>query len=280
MKKVGLLDYYLDEWHAHQLPRWISAEAGDRMKVTHAWAKIDSPLEDGLTNKAFCIQHGLTLCDSEQELIDTCDYIIVLSPDNPEMHWELSQKSLATGKPVYIDKTFAPDRETATKLFQLAEQHNTPMFSTSSLRYAEEYVAIKDRPIYTMISSVGGPFTNYLIHLIEPVVMLMGTDVEQVQCLGDDKLPVIVLEFADGRQAFLNCFAGLPFITQVRMEDNTDEVVLVESDFFLPFVTDLCRFFEEGISTINKEETIAVISIYESAMKACKQKGQWVAVQK
>ena len=43
---------------------------------------------------------------------------IVLSPDNPEMHEELATEVFKSGKLVYIDKTFAPDKETAIRIFE------------------------------------------------------------------------------------------------------------------------------------------------------------------
>ena len=52
------------------------------------------------------------------------------------MHEELSQLPLKSGKPTYIDKTFAPDYPTAKRIFDLAEANGTPCYSTSALRYA------------------------------------------------------------------------------------------------------------------------------------------------
>ena len=55
------------------------------------------------------------------------------------MHLTLCEKPLKIKKTVYVDKTFAPDEETAKKIFAFAEESGTPCYSTSALRYSEEY---------------------------------------------------------------------------------------------------------------------------------------------
>ena len=41
--------------------------------------------------------------------MEKSDCLLVLSPDNCEMHEELCQIPLRSGKRTYVDKTFAPD---------------------------------------------------------------------------------------------------------------------------------------------------------------------------
>ena len=92
----------------------------------------------------------MSLPPTIEEVVERSDYLIVLSPDNPEFHEELSQLPLQSGKPTYIDKTFAPDRETAIRLFDLAAKHGTPMYSTSALRFASEYRELDRSDIQTI----------------------------------------------------------------------------------------------------------------------------------
>lgn len=44
MKKIGFIDYYLDEWPANNYPEMLKKECGDEMQVCYAYGKIDSPL--------------------------------------------------------------------------------------------------------------------------------------------------------------------------------------------------------------------------------------------
>ena len=132
MKKIGLIDYFLNEWHANNLPQWVKDASKGDYEVAYAYGKIDSP--DGMTSAQWCETHDVTYCESIEEVIEKSDVLMVLSPDNPEMHKELCDLPLKSGKITYVDKTFAPDYQTAKELVELAETYNTPMFSSSALR--------------------------------------------------------------------------------------------------------------------------------------------------
>ena len=43
MKRIGFIDYYLDEWHANNYPQLIKEVSGGELEVTCAYAVIDSP---------------------------------------------------------------------------------------------------------------------------------------------------------------------------------------------------------------------------------------------
>ena len=45
---------------------------------------------------------------------------------------------LKSGKCVYVDKTFAPDKATAERIFEKAKKYGSPIFSSSALRFATE----------------------------------------------------------------------------------------------------------------------------------------------
>lgn len=43
MKKIGFIDYFLDQYHAENYPNWIREASGGEMEVAYAWAKMDRP---------------------------------------------------------------------------------------------------------------------------------------------------------------------------------------------------------------------------------------------
>ena len=108
--KVGFIDYYLDEWHANHYPQLLQQKSGGRLEVAYAYGKIDSPIT-GKTSKQWCQEFGVQHCETVEEVVEKSDVLIVLSPDNCEMHEELCQKPLMSGKRTYVDKTFAPDQK-------------------------------------------------------------------------------------------------------------------------------------------------------------------------
>lgn len=275
MKKVGFIDYFLDEWHAEKYPEWIEEASGGQIKVAYAYGKIDSP--SGITNAEWCNKKGIELLGSIEEVVERSDYLIVLSPDHPEQHEELSQLPLRAGKPTYIDKTFAPDRKTAVALFELARQYRTPMYSSSALRFASEYAGVEPRGIETISSTGPGKFENYSIHQIEPVISLMGSNAQRVMSIGTPNSPALLIEFEGGRQAEIRHFGWeCPFGMVINDATGHARVVKVESDFFAAFIRSLIRFFETGVPAVDEAETVAIITIIEYGLKAAAIPYRWV----
>ena len=108
MMRIGFIDYYLDEWHANNYPKMLKEASDGEMQVSCAYGMIDSPI-GGLTTDAWCEKMGIPRAHTIEEVIAGSDALVVLSPDNCEMHETLCPLPLASGKPTYIDKTFAPD---------------------------------------------------------------------------------------------------------------------------------------------------------------------------
>ncbi|MCM3288885.1 hypothetical protein M3661_01885 [Paenibacillus sp. MER 180] len=275
MKKIGFIDYYLDEWHANNYPAWIRNASGGTMEVAYAYGLKDS--EHGLSNAAWAEKHGVQLLDSIEQVVVQSDYLIVLAPDHPEQHEILAELPLASGKPTYIDKTFAPDRAAAIRLFEHAAKHGTPLYSSSALRYAAEYTET-DRDGIEVIASLGpGAFHNYSIHQIEPIVSLMGADALRVMSIGTKTAPALLIEFGDGRQATIRHLGDeCPFTMAVKYRSGSSRILKAESDFFQLFARDLVAFFASGHATVPPEQTIAIISIIENGMKALQQPYEWI----
>ncbi|UVI31539.1 Gfo/Idh/MocA family oxidoreductase [Paenibacillus spongiae] len=275
MKKIGFIDYFLDEWHAEKYPEWIESASNGAMKVTYAYGKKDS--ENGLSNAQWCANKGIELLTTIEEVVEKSDYLIVLSPDHPEFHEELAMLALQSGKPTYVDKTFAPDRATALLLFETAQKHGTPMYSSSALRFASEYSAAPRQGIETICSIGPGRFDNYSIHQIEPIISLMGSDVSRVMYIGTPHSPALLIGFADGRQATINHFGGgCPFSLTINYESGDSSILRPESDFFASFIKQLVAFFETGEVKVDQAETIAIITIIEFGFKAAKTPYQWI----
>lgn len=275
MKTIGFIDYFLDEWHANKYPEWIEQASGGQLKVTYAYAMIDSP--SGLDNATWCRNKGIELLESIEEVVAKSDYLIVLSPDYPEFHEQLAMLPLQSGKPTYVDKTFAPDRKTAQLLFDTAAAHNTPLYSSSALRFAAEYTSVERQAIHAIQSIGPGRFENYSIHQIEPIVSLMGSDAVRVMSLGTNQSPALLIEFTDGRQATVRHFSGdAPFSLAIEYDSKNSAIVKVASNFFALFIDNLLQFFESGQPTVHSDETIAVITIIEYGLIAMQTPYTWI----
>jgi len=276
MIKVGFIDYYLDEWHANNYPNWLKEASKGEIEVAYAYGLIDSPHEGGRTSAQWCAEMGVALCCSMDELIEKSDVLVVLSPDNCEMHEALCQAPLRSGKRTYIDKTFAPDIDTAKRIFAVAEQYGTPCWSTSALRFASEYQGIKNAGFVASWGPVG--FETYSIHQLEPIFMMMGCRAKRVLASCGEGVTTHLFEMEDGRSASVTCIkAGSPFVCNVVTKEG-ERVINVESNFFMAFIEAVAKFFMDGEVPVSHEETNAIMAAYGAGKEALLHPGQWIEV--
>lgn len=278
MKTVGFIDYFLHEWHADHYPAWINQSSGGEYCVKYAWGAVDSPHPGGKSNRRWAEDMGISLCGSIEEVVEKSDALVVLSPDNAEQHECLSRLPLASGKPVYIDKTFAETLAAAKRIFQMAEQSSTPCYSTSALRYAEEYRQIPGGELSYIGSWGPNSLETYSIHQIEPIVALMGTQAQRVLYTGTEEVPSRLIEFTGGRRASITCFpCGSPFVMQMHGAGRT-YLAEVKSDYFQAFIGHMVEFFRTGEIPVPHEQTLAVIAIREAGLQAAAAPGLWAGV--
>lgn len=277
MIKIGFIDYHLDEWHANNYPKFIAQQFGDEFKVAYAYAEKDK--EGGLTTDEWCAQFGVERCATIAEVVEKSDCIIVLSPDNPERHLDLCREPLASGKRVYVDKTFALTKDIAKEIVAIGEANNTPFFSTSALRFSNELADVPREGICFINSRGPGRFDTYAIHQIEPIVVLMGSEVKRIMSVGSG-YETMVIEFSNGRRAVMSHYdwKGIDFEMVVNYEDGSIYKVPQMSGYFDNFINKLCTFFKTGETFADHAETVSVMGIIEAGNKALAHPGEWIEV--
>lgn len=277
MKKIGFIEYYLNEWHANNYPDLIEKASNGEFKVCYAYAHGENP-KGGMTNKEWAELHNVELLDTMEEVIEKSDCLVVLSPDNPELHELLCEKPLQSGKPVYVDKTFAPDKETALRIFANADKHNTKCFSSSALRFATEWQEMPREGIYKIFSEGPGTLEVYSIHQIEPVIHLMNARAQRLMFLGDEKHPSYIVQFADGRLAQMSHRVDEKKTFAMTIVDADNKAVRheVKSNYFGLFIDAMIRFFETGEVPVSHEQTVDVIAVRAAAIQACKTPFRWI----
>lgn len=279
MMKLGFIDYYLDEWHANNYPAWIRKASGGEMAVTCAYGRIASP-HSGMDSKEWCETYGIELCHTIEEVVEKSDGLIVLSPDNCEMHEELCRLPLGSGKPTYVDKTFAPNYGVAKRIFDMAEAGGTPCWSTSALRFAVEYKELNRQEILAVNCWGPNDFDTYSIHQLEPLMMLMETPAKRVMFMPGEGWYTLAVEFVDGRYATVSGYqSGSPFLMNVALKTGS-RMIEVKSDFFQVFIQELVDFFRSGTVKVSREETLRIMAVRGAGLKAQAHPGQWIDVEK
>ncbi len=279
MIKIGLIDYYLDNFHAMTYCTLLGPRSAGECKVCCAWGELDNTFKSGgLTNKEWAEKYGIELLSSQEEVIEKSDCLIVLAPNDPETHERLVQKAFRSGKPVYVDKTFAPDKASALRMLEIADSHGTKCYSSSALRFSEEYGDIVKADIDKLYSEGPGEFKTYCIHQIEPIVQMMECSPKRLMNLGDYLHPSILIEFEDGRTA--QFYHRTDELSHWRMSfvDKENKAIIkdVASDYYSLFIDSLIEFFKTGIVPVPHKQTVDIISIREAAIKSLDKPFEWV----
>lgn len=274
MKKLGFIDLFIDEWHANNYPAWIkTARRGTEFELAYAWEKAP---QNGRPLEKWCADFGVTPLKSMEEVVEKSDAVFVLAPSNPEVHRELAEIPLKSGKPVFVDKPFAPLKADAEAMFELAAKHNTPLMSSSALRFSTELDAYRNKPGTTYMETTGGgrSFWEYSIHQIEMIVSVLGTGAKRIMQCGANDVEHMVIQYEDDRRASVTYTPNAPFTTRLVHEGKM--IVNPQcSDFFPILLSEILDFFATGKSPIDTAQTIEIAALVAAGIKALEAKNVW-----
>lgn len=280
MKKIGFVDYYISEWHANNYPAWIK-EANDKLgfdyEVSYFWAEQNLSPVDGVSSSEWAVKMGITQIDSLEELCEKSDYIVVLAPSNPEKHLDYAKTVLSYGKPTYIDKTFAPNLETALKIFEISNFHNTSFFTTSALRYADELKSFTE--VKNIVLTGGGSnFEEYLVHTAEMAVAILKSRITKVKTEKVGKQYICRATTENANEICIIFSQGFGF--SITAEKESGEILRkdVTSPFFMNLISDILRFFESGKLPFSPDETVEVMRLRSGLIAAAEQENTWLEV--
>lgn len=279
MKKIGLVDYYISEWHANNYPVWISElceKEGYDYKITYAYAERDISPVTGESTDEWCARMGVTKCDSIDEVCEKSDYIIILAPSNPEKHLGYAKAVLKYGKRTYIDKTFAPDYPTAKKIFELSEKYGAPFFSTSALRYATELDGLRGAD-NLLITGGGSNLPEYAVHQIEMAVTLLDSAPLALKLEKQGCQYVARVKFDGAKQVTMTYSPSLPFTVCATVGER-EEYREITSDFFKVLMVDIINFFETGKTSFDTKQTLDVMKIRGGIITAEDTLGEWITI--
>ena len=281
MIKVGIADISLDNWHTNHYPSYIREavkRANADMVLSYAFAKKDYDDEFRISNREWCIENNVTFVGSAEELIEKCDAFMVMCADDCRPHEELAMPFLKSGKHVYCDKTFAPDVESAGRMFETAKKFNTPVFSCSAQRFCKDLL-----PYYGGIikadfaASVGpGDLINYSVHQFEMIEAAMGVGVKNCTAYTDGEIRHIVYEYEDERLSTFTQAPGLPF--HFAAGSKCSGIANIEvGGYYEPFMDALVEFFTKGTLPVKEEDTMEIMLMQQMARAAVKEPGKKIS---
>lgn len=280
MKTIGFVDYFIDEWHSNNSLAFINElceEYGYDFKVRYAWAETDT-FEGKISTDEWCSLKGIERCNSIEEVCEKSDYLMILAPANPEKHLKYAETVLKYGKHTFIDKTFAPCSEEAEKMFELAEKYGTRLFSASSLRYADELDEYKDGFASLIIRGGGRCFEEYVVHMLEILVKLLGTGVDKVKVFPNGKQVMCVIEYKNGKSCFFEYANSNGFSVVVEDENGKDVGKNLTSPYFKNMTHSILGFFENGELPVAKEDTLEIIRVRDALLEGVERPDEWIKI--
>ncbi|WP_168120445.1 Gfo/Idh/MocA family oxidoreductase [Paenibacillus sp. HB172176] len=224
-------------------------------------------------------QYGIIIRDSIRAVAEESDAILLTSVDG-RVHLEQFENIVSLGKPVFIDKPFAVRSDHARKMFELAEKHQTPLMSASSLRFSvelDEALADAEEGSIIGVDSFGpmniqetqGGLFWYGIHSAEMLFRAMGKGCVEVQATTNEAYEMVVGVWEDGRIGTLrgNRKGNSLFGVTIHREGGTQFVNASKhpKPNYAGLLECAIPFFQNGEASINPQETIEIIRFLEAA---------------
>ena len=223
--------------------------------------------------------YNVKIVDSIEQVAEESDAILLESADGA-IHHEQLRKIIAYKKPVFIDKPFSLSVKVAGEMIQLAKDYQTPIMSTSALRYAESLTnALQNTKKGKVIGAdCFGPmdlqdtqpgFFWYGIHTIEMLFTILGQGAKSVTTLSNGEHDVITAVWKDGRLGTIrgNRKGNTQFGAVIHFEQGSD-YINIDADrkpYYASLLEQVVGFFRDGNSRVSVSETKEVIRFIEAA---------------
>jgi predicted dehydrogenase len=231
---------------------------------------------------------GVEIVETIPQLLEKVDVVMLESVDG-RIHLEEATQVIKAGKPLWIDKPVAGSLADAIMIYELAEKHNVPVFSSSSLRFGPGIAAARNNDaigeilgVQTWGSCSYSPGTPdlffYGIHGVEPLFTLMGAGCETVTRVQTESADFVTGVWKDGR---VGAYRG------IRRGAASSGATVFGSKGIAPIdklggYEDLCveiaRFYRTGKSPVPAAETIEIFAFMEAADESKRQGGAPVSL--
>jgi len=207
---------------------------------------------------------------------------ILLEFQEGGVHLENARPFLKAGLPTFIDKPFTCSLRDAKKLAKLAKSQGTPLFSSSSLRYAveiqqlkskgEEVGAVLGADVYSpaSLNPKNPGLFNYGIHGVETLYSLMGPGCESVWCVSEDRWETTMGLWRDGRIGTMRGTRqgahgyGFTAFCEKRVVPSAIDTRYIYRELLKQIV----NMFQTRKPPIAIEETLEIMAFIEASMKS------------
>jgi hypothetical protein len=232
-------------------------------------------------------KYGVKVVDSIEALCQEVDVVMLESVDG-RPHLDQVRPVFKAGKPVFIDKPVAGSLKDAIEIYRLAKQSKVPCFSSSSYRYYDSLVKLKQTDVGDIRSVISyGPchlephhpdLFWYGVHPAEALFTILGVGCESVTRVTTPDTDVITGIWSDGRVGVLHGLRKGPLPHKVIVFGTKAAAEQSGGGDYAPLIREIMTFFQTGVAPVSAEETIELFAFMEGADESKRQGGKPVRI--
>ena len=289
--KVGIIG--LDTSHATAFTNILNGEKqrpeafGSRMLAAYPKGSPDIPssVERVPSYTEAVKKQGVEIVDTIEELAKRVD-VVCLETNDGRPHFEQLIPVLKAGKPCFIDKPIAGSLTDAVAIFEAAKKYKVPVFSSSSLRFGKNTLAVRagslgkiSRCETTSPASLEATHPDlfwYGIHGVESLFTVMGTGCVSVKRgkTADGKIEVVG-DWGGGRVGIYREGKGY----EGKAVGEKGEGPVGSYDGYEPLLFAVLKFARSGQPPVSEAETLEIYAFMEAADESKRQNGASVTLE-
>ena len=225
--------------------------------------------------------YGVPLVERPEDMIGQIDAVCIESQAG-SAHLARVRPFLEAGIPAFIDKPFADTAANAKAMAEIAEKNNVALFSSSSLRFAEEVVDVtaKEAEIGKVVGAnayspaslhEGNPgLLHYGIHGVETLYALMGPGCKSVQTA-----------FTEGGEVTMGLWDGdrIGVVRGTRAgahsygfcawcEKRVVQSAIGTANIYRELLKQIIKTFQTGKASVPMSETVEIIAFINAALES------------
>ncbi|MBG87191.1 MAG: dehydrogenase [Verrucomicrobiales bacterium] len=226
-------------------------------------------------------KYGVKIYPTIKEMVKHVDAVMLESVDG-RPHLRQAIPVMKAGKPMYIEKPMAASLKDVREIFRRSKRHDSPVFSSSCLRYAKTTQAVRNGKVgrvhYCLTQSPAKTEPHhpelfwYGIHGCEALFTVMGTGCQKVKREVTEDGKVKVTGFWEGNR--FGVFIEGRNVGYALGEDGRAEAGNHER--YQGLVQEIIKFFNTGKNPIPEKETIELFAFMEAADLSRERGGEWV----
>jgi virulence factor len=213
---------------------------------------------------------------------------VLIESQEGAAHLGRARPFLEAGVPLFIDKPFTSSVHDAFEIVRLAGRLGVPVFSSSSLRFTPELVALlEDHETLGTIHGAsswtpaamhpGNPgLFHYGIHGVETLYAVMGPGCHEVWSAADPGGEVVMGRWRDGRVGTVRGIrtGAAPFGVTVFADKAVRTLDLDTRFIYRELLRQIVAFFETGRPPFPLSHTVEIVAFIEAALHSANNRGE------